>query len=363
MSIGAAFVLYYRNKGKSVFDTDDYTAGKTYNLPFNGCGANMQEIVGVINKHIAKISGNDSLIFDKCAVVKRQKSDGTIYYQIQSPSADMKQQYTLSASEYAFFVDAGAITEKRRPAPAVRMAKFADSIKREKDSEKYLSSMALILGVDDPTNGAAASKKSTAKNSHVNGLIDDAVIDIADSFDDDYDTLGSTAAASVAQPMTQYEPQHYDMPQEMGRRFAASQQQYVQNTPMYTQPVASPGQNPATYTGSQPVSFAPVTAPKQQGQMMDTGAMTLESLKSGEYLNGLDDSRFLAEWQNKNNATVDQATGAFQALDSKINEETFLDKLENVRDSFLNRFSKAVDNTGRHAKDKIVSSIENQRIK
>lgn len=327
----------------------------------------MQEIVGVINRHIAKISGNDSLIFDKCAVIKRQKNDGTIYYQIQSPSADMKQQYTLSASEYAFFVNAGAITEKRRPAPAIRMAKFADSIKREKDSEKYLSSMALILGVDDPTSGTSRAKKSTEpkKRPRINGLIDDAVIDIADKFDDDYDNLGSTSAAAiVSKPATRYEPQHYDTPQEqqLGRRFANSQD-YSAHAPMYTQPVASPDQNPATYTGSQPVSFAPVTAPTQQGRMMDTGAMTLESLKSGEYLNGLDDSRFLAEWQSKNNSAVNQATGAFQTLDSQINEETFLDKLENVRDSFLNRFSKAVDNTGRHAKDKIINSIEKQRIK
>ena len=354
-------------KSKSVFDTNYYTAGKIYELPFNGCGANMQEIVGVINRHIAKISGNDSLIFDKCAVIKRQKSDGTIYYQIQSPSADMKQQYTLSASEYAFFVNAGAITEKRRPAPAIRMAKFADSIKREKDSEKYLSSMALILGVDDPTSGTSRAKKNTEpkKRPHINGLIDDAVIDIADKFDDDYDNLGSTAAAAiVSKPVARYEPQHYDMPQEqqLGRRFADSQD-YSAPAPMYTQPVASPDQNPATYTGSQPVSFAPVTAPTQQGRMMDTGAMTLESLKSGEYLNGLDDSRFLAEWQSKNNSAVNQATGAFQTLDNQINEETFLDKLENVRDSFLNRFSKAVDNTGRHAKDKIINSIEKQRIK
>lgn len=328
----------------------------------------MQEIVGVINKHIAKISGNDSLIFDKCAVVKRQKSDGTIYYQIQSPSADMKQQYTLSASEYSFFVDAGAITEKRRPAPAARMAKFADSLKREKDSEKYISNMALILGVDDPTNGTAtasvqSSRKPANRKAEANGLIDDAIIDIADSFDDDYDALGQTAAASISQPMTQYEPQRFDTPSvQQGAHFMPTGS-YAQSNSMYTQPVSSPDQNPATYTGSQPVSFAPVTTPPQHKSQMDTGAMTIESLKSGEYLNGLDDSRFLAEWQSKNSSTVDQATGSFQALDSKINEETFLDKLENVRDSFLNRFSKMVDNTGRHAKDKIVDSIENQRIR
>ena len=327
----------------------------------------MQEIVGVINKHIAKISGDDSLIFDKCAVVKRQKSNGTIYYQIQSPSADMKQQYTLSASEYAFFVNAGAITEKRRPAPAARMAKFADSLKREKDSEKYLSSMALILGVDDPTSGEnkqSVTRSNQSKRSRrSNGLIDDAVIDIADSFDDDNDMLGEMSA-SMTQPIADYEPQHYNsVPSQSAHsagRFMASQA--APNSPRYTQPVASPDQNPATYTGSQPVTFAPVTVPKQTNQM-DTGAMTLESLKSGEYLNGLDDSRFLAEWQNKNNATVDQATGAFQALDSQINNETFLDKLENAKDSFLSRFSKIVDNAGHHAKDKIVDSIESQRIK